>query len=82
MAKTPAALRGGGRERDDGMGAEVGSHRTWKGVVLLFKSLVYARSGEGVQMRRDFEMFVGDDLGIEVDEVERKRFGECRRSGH
>ncbi len=82
MAKTPAALRGGGRERDDGMEAEFGSYRTWKGNVLLFRNLVYVLSDDGVQVRRDSERFVGDDLGIEFDEVERKRFGECRRSGH
>jgi hypothetical protein len=67
MAKTPAALRGGGRERDDGMEVEVGSHRTWKGSILVFRNLVYVRSDDGVQMRRGFETFVGDDLGIEVD---------------
>ncbi len=47
--------------------AEVGSHRNWKGTILEFKNLVYVRSDDGVQMRRDFETFAGDDLGIEVD---------------
>lgn len=39
MAATPAALRGGGRKRDDEIEAGMGSHRTQKGVCAAGKGI-------------------------------------------